>query len=246
MDSISNQAHENFKVLGNSQNLKKLNAIRAKYLIHKNIENSIEFNKNCSETFRNGKPMLPLSAIYKSTSISQLPGSNNVICQNLDLKQNRKYFLSQQSTLIGNSCKISKRILFTARHGLKLPKEVQSITQKKPMENYSLKSLCNSKRFILSQNEVSPKKHLIIHKHTDGIVIKKDLEKVCSIRNIKTANVNIRPESRYNKSSLFCLLENGRSKNCEYNVPVIQMKLKEYQSQNELLPKSWQKDEHHK
>ena len=47
-----------------------------------------------------------------------------------------------------------------------------------------------------------------------------------------------RPQSRYNKNTLFAGLENGRNIS-EYKVPIIDMKLNEYKWQNAIIPSIW-------
>jgi len=48
-----------------------------------------------------------------------------------------------------------------------------------------------------------------------------------------------RPESRYNKASLFTTLENGRSSSPDYKVPILSMNLGESKEQQVLLPGCW-------
>lgn len=53
-----------------------------------------------------------------------------------------------------------------------------------------------------------------------------------------TPQADQRPNSRYNKASLYTGLENGR-KSPEYKVPIIDMKLKEYEYHNSVMPSFW-------
>jgi len=55
---------------------------------------------------------------------------------------------------------------------------------------------------------------------------------------IFTPQADQRPNSRYNKASIYTGLENGR-KSPEYKVPIIDMKLKEYEYHNSVMPSFW-------
>ena len=48
-----------------------------------------------------------------------------------------------------------------------------------------------------------------------------------------------RPDSRYNKETLFCGLDNGRDKSPDYMVPVLPMRLSENISKQHILPGCW-------
>lgn len=63
-------------------------------------------------------------------------------------------------------------------------------------------------------------------------------ERKYTSQRVFTPQADQRPNSRYNKASLYSGLENGR-KSPEYKVPIIDMKLKEYEYHNSVLPSFW-------
>lgn len=111
------------------------------------------------------------------------------------------------------------------------------ITDKRPITGSVIRK--KSSEIINGKGKIRIPCNLVCNCLGDNVTNKNSEARRCPYRAVTPEVVfKSRPESRYNKVTLFGGLENGR-KSPNYDIPIIDMNLKEYEAQDGFVPSFW-------